>query len=177
MMTNYRRNRLPGATYFFTLTIAQRHLDLLIRHVQDLKTAFREEHQRAPFVNIALVILPDHLHAIWRLPKGDSDYSQRWRRIKAGFSRALPLGEGVNPSRKMKGERGIWQRRFWEHTIRDEDDLNNHLDYIHYNPVKHGLTPRVSDWPHSTFHQYVQRGMYTADWCGSKAGFDGDFGE
>jgi len=81
MMTNYRRNRLPGATYFFTLTIAQRHLDLLIRHVQYLKTAFHEEHQRAPFVNIVLVILPDHLHAIWRLPKGDSDYSQRWRRI------------------------------------------------------------------------------------------------
>ncbi len=77
----------------------------------------------------------------------------------------------------MKGERGILQRRFSEHTIRDEDDLNNHLDYLHYNPVEHGLTPRVSDWPHSTFHQYVQRGTYTVDWCGSKAGFDGDFGE
>jgi len=176
-MTNYRRNRLPGATYFFTVTIAQRHLNLLVKHVQDLKTAFREEHQRVPFVNIAFVILPDHLHAIWRLPNGDSDYSQRWRRIKAGFSRALPLGERVSSSRNMKGERGVWQRRFWEHTIRDEDDLKNHLDYIHYNPVKHGLAQRVSDWPHSTFHHYVQRGIYTVDWCGSKAGFAGDFGE
>ncbi|MHC1725049.1 MAG: transposase [Syntrophobacteraceae bacterium] len=176
-MTNYRRSRLPGATYFFTVTIAQRHLDLLVRYVQDLKAAFRDEHQRAPFVNVALVILPEHLHAIWRLPNGDSDYSQRRRRIKAGFSHALPLGERVNSSCKMKGERGVWQRRFWEHTIRDEDDLKNHLDYIHYNPVKHGLVQRVSEWPHSTFHHYVQRGIYTVDWGGFKAGLDGDFGE
>jgi putative transposase len=176
-MTNYRRSRLPGATYFFTVTTAQRHLNLLVRHVQDLKASFQYEHQRAPFVNVALVILPDHLHAIWRLPKGDSDYSQRWRRIKAGFSRALPLGERISSSRKLKGERGVWQRRFWEHTIRDEDDLQSHLDYIHYNPVKHGLVQKVSDWPHSTFHHYVQRGIYMADWGGFKAGLNEDFWE
>lgn len=122
-MTNYRRSRLPGAAYFFTVTIARRNLDLLVRRIQDLKSAFRDEHERAPFVNVALVILPDHLHAIWRMPEGDSDYSQRWRRIKACFSRALPLAERVSSSRKIKGERGVWQRRFWEHTIRDEDDL------------------------------------------------------
>ena len=176
-MTNYRRNRLAGGTYFFTVAIAQRHLDLLVRHVQLLKTAFRDEHQRAPFINLALVILPDHLHAIWRLPREDSDYSNRLRRIKTGFSRAIPMGERVTASREMKGERGIWQRRFWEHTIQDDEDLRRHLDYIHFNPVKHGLVSRVSDWPHSTFNDYVRRGVYVQDWGGGKDVLDGDFGE
>ncbi|MGP7980406.1 MAG: REP-associated tyrosine transposase [Syntrophobacteraceae bacterium] len=100
-MTNYRRNRLAGGTYFFTVAIAERHLDILVQHVHNLKAALRDEHQRAPFVNLGLVVLPDHLHTIWRLPQGDSDYSNRWRRIKAGFSRALPLGERVSASRTM----------------------------------------------------------------------------
>jgi putative transposase len=176
-MTNYRRTRLAGGTYFFTVAIAQRHLDLLVQHVQHLKAAFRDEHQRAPFINLALVVLPDHLHVIWRLPQEDSDYSNRLRRIKAGFSRALPLGERVTASREMKGERGIWQRRFWEHTIHDDDDLRHHLDYIHFNPVKHGLVSRVSDWPHSTFHEYVRRGVYVQHWGGGKDVLNGDFGE
>ena len=176
-MTNYRRNRLSGGTYFFTVAIAERHLDTLVRHVQHLKTAFRDEHQRSPFVNIAFVALHDHLHTIWQLPQDDSNYSDRWRRIKAGFSRAIPLGERVSTSREIKGERGIWQRRFWEHTIRDEDDLRCHLDYIHFNPVKHGLVERVSDWPHSSFHEYVRRGIYTSDWGGCNEFPAKDFGE
>jgi putative transposase len=111
------------------------------------------------------------------LPQEDSDYSGCWRRIKARFSRAIPLSESVSISREMKGERGIWQRRFWEHTMRDEDDLWRHLDYIHFNPVKHGLVSRVSDWPHSTFHEYVRRGVYTPDWGGCKDLLGDDFGE
>ena len=179
-MTNYRRNRLPGGAYFFTVVIADRRLDLLVRHVEQFKAIYREEQRRAPFVNLGLVVLPDHLHALWRLPEGDADYSNRWRRIKAGFSRAMscahcPVGERVSASRAAKGERGIWQRRFWEHTIRDEEDLNRHLDYLHWNPVKHGLVARVIDWPHSTFRGYVERGWYPADWGGGED--DADFGE
>jgi len=175
-MTNYRRNRVPGGTFFFTVAIAHRHLDLLVRHIGHLMRAFREEHSRAPFVNLGLVVLPDHLHAVWRLPQGDADYSNRWRRVKATFSRALPAVAGISLSQAAKGERGIWQRRFWEHTVRDENDLRRHLDYLHFNPVKHGLASRVVDWPHSTFHVYVQRGVYAPDWgCGGV--LDGDFGE
>lgn len=167
-VTNYRRNRQRGDTYFFTVAIAQRHLDLLVRHVDHLKRALRAENQRAPFTNLGLVILPDHLHAVWRLPEGDAGYSSRWRRIKASFSRVLPKDEPVSNSRMVKGERGIWQRRFWEHTIRDEADLRHHLDYIHFNPVKHGFVSRVGDWPYSTTHAYVDRGIHNLSW-GSKA--------
>ena len=123
--------------------------------------------ERNPFALIAMVILPDHLHAIWRLPAGDADYSNRWRRIKAAFSQRMTGGEDLSKSRLAKGERGIWQRRFWEHTIRDEMDLRQHIDYVHFNPVKHGHAVRVADWPHSTFHGYVQRGTYPLDWGGA----------
>jgi len=175
-MTNYRRNRVPGGTFFFTVVIAERNLDLLVRQIDHLKAALLDERQRTPFFNLGLVVLPDHLHAVWRLPEGETDYSNRWRRIKAGFSRALPAGERVSASRAAKGERGIWQRRFWEHTVRDEEDLQRHLDYLHFNPVKHGLVSRVADWPHSTFHEYVRRGVYTPDWGGGSA-LNEDFGE
>ncbi|MBA3015558.1 MAG: transposase [Proteobacteria bacterium] len=174
-MTNYRRNRVPGGTYFFTVAIADRRCDLLARHAEHFKAVFREEQQRAFFINLALALLPDHLHAVWQLPEGDSDYSSRWRRIKAGFTRLFPSGERVSSSRAARGERGIWQRRFWEHTIQDQDDLQRHLDYVHWNPVKHGLVSQVVDWPHSTFHAYVERGIYPADWGGRDIG--GDFGE
>jgi putative transposase len=176
-MTYYRRNRERGGTYFFTVAIAQRHLDLLVWHIDHLKAALRAEYERAPFANLGLVILPDHLHAMWRLPEGDADYSSRWRRIKAGFSRALPKGEPISNSRIAKGERGIWQRRFWEHTIRDEADLRYHLDYIHFNPVKHGLVASVAEWPHSTFHAYVSRGLYRLSWGSSATQAEGYFGE
>lgn len=176
-MTNYRRNRVRGGTYFFTVAIAERHLDLLVRHIEHLKSALRKEVKRNPFTILGFVVLPDHLHAVWRLPKNDADYSNRWRRIKASFSRALPHGEPVSNSRSEKGERGIWQRRFWEHTIRDEEDLRRHLDYVHYNPVKHGLVSRVVDWPHSTFHTFVAQGIYCLGWGGDGAETEMDFGE
>ena len=115
-----------------------------------------------------MVLLPDHLHTIWTLPRGDADYSSRWRRIKAEFTDAYLAAGGrelpVSPSRKKRGERGIWQRRFWEHVVRDEDDLKRCVDYCHWNPRKHGLVERVRDWEYSTFHQFVERGEYDLDW-------------
>lgn len=124
-----------------------------------------------------MVVLPEHLHCLWRLPPGDADFSTRWKKIKAAFSRAQPKTELRSASRAAKGERGIWQRRFWEHAVRDEADWRRHVDYIHFNPVKHGHVPRVADWPYSTFHDYVRRGLYPVDWGGGVPE-DGDrFGE
>jgi putative transposase len=120
--------------------------------------------QAHPFATLAaMVVMPEHLHALWRLPPGDADYSLRWSQIKAGFSRRLPKDERIRASRQTKRERGIWQRRYWEHQIRDETDLARHVDYIHYNPVKHGLVSRPVDWPHSTLHSYIERGILTPD--------------
>jgi putative transposase len=109
--------------------------------------------------------MPEHLHAVWTLPDGDADYSVRWSLIKARFSRALEAGERVSDSRVRRRERGIWQRRYYEHTIRDDDDLANHIDYIHWNPVKHGLVTRTFDWPHSSFHRFVRNGLLAPDWA------------
>jgi putative transposase len=108
--------------------------------------------------------LPEHLHALWRLPLGDADYPLRWSQIKAGFSRRIPKDERIRDSRQTKRERGIWQRRYWEHQIRDESDLARQVDYIHYNPVKHGLVRHPVDWPHSTLHSYIERGILMPDW-------------
>jgi putative transposase len=108
--------------------------------------------------------LPDHLHAIWTLPGGDADYMTRWRLIKTAFSRGLPPGEPVSDSRKAKGERGFWQRRYWEHTLRDERDYAAHFDYIHFNPVKHGHVKDPADWPYSSFHRMVRLGFYPESW-------------
>jgi putative transposase len=119
-----------------------------------------------PFEITATVVLPDHLHAIWTLPDGDRDYPVRWSLIKAGFSRALDKTECINASRQHKRERGIWQRRYWEHLIRDDNDFAAHMDYIHINPVKHGLVTRVRDWPYSTFHRLVLDGVYAENWAG-----------
>ena len=176
-MTNYRRNRIKGGTYFFTVNLADRKQDLLVRYIDGLRSALQTEMRRANFEILGFVVLPDHLHAVWRLPAGDADYSNRWRRIKTRFSRTIPKGEAVSESRQSKGERGIWQRRFWEHTIRDENDLRQHLDYVHYNPVKHGYVSRVADWPHSTFHGWVRKGIYSPSWGGTKTEIEGDFGE
>jgi putative transposase len=163
--------------FFSTVNIAEQRKDLLVRHQEALRNAFNAEQERAPFTVVAFVILPDHLHAIWRLPSGDSDYSNRWRRIKADFSKALPASERVSASKRDKGERGVWQRRFWEHTIQDEGDLQRHVDYIHFNPVKHGYVNRVADWPHSTFHSYVECGLYPSDWAGGDVDGDGAYGD
>jgi putative transposase len=127
-MTTYRRNLIAGGRYFFTVNLADRRLGLLVDHVDLLRAAFRSARVRHPFDIDAIVVLPDHLHTIWTLPEGDSDFATRWRLIKATFSRGLPQGERVSTSRLRKSERGIWQRRYWEHTLRDEEDLARHAD-------------------------------------------------
>ena len=176
-MTDYRRNFLVGGSFFFTVNLAERHLQLLTEHVDNLRTAFREIRRRHPFTIDAMVVLPDHLHAVWTLPEGDADFATRWRLIKSAFSRNLATSERISDSRATKGERGIWQRRYWEHTIRDENDFARHIDYIHINPVKHGLVARVSDWPYSSFHRMVKLGVYPEDWAGDVAKQGEDFGE
>jgi REP-associated tyrosine transposase len=166
-MANYRRHFVAGGHYFFTVNLADRRLRLLTEHIEPLRAAFRYARVRHPFAIDAIVVLPDHLHAIWTLPESDSDFAIRWRLIKATFSRSLPRDERISPSRTRKGERGIWQRRYWEHTIRDEDDFTRHAEYIHFNSVKHGHVGRVVDWPYSSFHRMVRRGLYPPDWAGA----------
>ena len=122
--------------------------------------------QRHPFEIHAWVVLPEHLHCVISLPHGDSDFATRWRLIKSGFSKGLPATEQRSTVRQRRGERGIWQRRYWEHLIRDEADFQAHVDYVHINPQKHGLVEQVKDWPYSTFHRWVERGAYPADWAG-----------
>jgi putative transposase len=137
-MTNYRRNFVPGGSYFFTVNLADRRLRLLTDNIDLLRSAFRYARARHPFRLDATVVLPEHLHAIWTLPEGDADFALRWRLIKSAFSRGLPPAEERSNSRSRKSERGIWQRRYWEHSLRDENDFARHVDYIHFNPVKHG---------------------------------------
>jgi putative transposase len=164
-MPNYRRARTPGATWFFTVNLLQRRAnDLLVREIDILRACIAKERAARPFSINAWVVLPEHMHWIWTLPIDDHDFSTRWRRIKTDFSRAVPLSEGRDPTRMKRGERGIWQRRYWEHQIRDEIDYCRHVDYIHYNPVKHGWARCAADWPHSSFSQFVARGVYTNDW-------------
>ena len=170
-MTEYRRAHVPGASWFFTVNLAQRKGNrLLVERIDLLRAAFATVRARHPFRMDAVVILPDHMHCILTLPPGDADFSTRWTLIKGGFSRAVEKGESISSNRAKRGERGIWQRRFWEHLIRDQEDFNRHADYIHWNPVKHGWTRRAADWPHSSFHEYVRRGIYPVDWGGSMAG-------
>jgi putative transposase len=165
-MTEYRRNFIPGGTYFFTVNLSDRSSRLLTDQIDLLRAAFRYTAARHSFDIDAIMILPEHLHAIWRLPPGDADYALRWRLIKTYFSRNLPDLESRSRSRSAKGERGIWQRRYWEHTLRDEADYARHVDYIHFNPLKHGHVARVQDWPYSSFHRYVREGCYPAHWAG-----------
>jgi putative transposase len=163
----YRRDYTLGATYFFTV-VTFRRLPLLGSQeaVAFLREAIRSEKIRRPFEIDAMVILPDHLHAIWTLPPDDADYSIRWRNIKRSFTQQMAVEDRpvVRGSRCRKGEQAVWQRRFWEHRIRNECDFNHHINYIHYNPVKHGLVKRVADWPYSSIHRYIQRGILNADW-------------
>jgi putative transposase len=176
-MPDYRRAKIGGGTFFFTLTLADRSSDLLVREIDRLRRAYSQVQKRRPFETIAICILPDHLHVVWTLPDGDSDFAMRWSLIKSEFSRGLPVA-GRSPSKVAKRERGIWQRRYWEHAIRDETDLIRHIDYIHFNPVKHGLVSRVCDWPHSSFHQHVKRGDLPDDWGGDIRDVPGSaFGE
>ena len=176
-MTEYRRNFVTGGSYFFTVALADRSRPLLVDHIDTLREAFRKVKTDYPFSLDAVVILPEHLHCIWTLADGDADYPDRWRRIKAAFSRRLPDGHPRSDSKIAKGERGIWQRRYWEHTLRDEEDWRRHLDYLHYNPVKHGHVNQVSDWPYSSFHRYVRMGLYPNNWGGEGMEDKGTFGE
>jgi putative transposase len=163
---DYRRYRVAGGTYFFTVNLLQRYPnDLLVRHIELLRTGVREVRKNRPFHIDAWLILPDHLHCVWTLPPGDDDFTNRWRMIKQGFSKALPMTERRSSVRIARGERGLWQRRFWEHAIRDDGDYAAHVDYCHINPPKHGYVKRVADWPYSTFHRYVERGVYPLDWA------------
>jgi len=165
-MTDYRRLYTPGATWFFTVNLEERHGNrLLVDHIDHLRQVMREVKTRHPFAIEAMVVLPEHLHCLWTLPAGDADYKTRWALIKAGFSRRIPAGEQRSASRIKRGERGLWQRRYWEHLIRDDRDFEQHLAYIHWNPVKHGWVTRVIDWPYSSFHRYLRRGLYPADWA------------
>ena len=156
---NWRRH------LFFALAIENRSSDLLVREIARLRRAYRYVQQTRPFKTLSICVLPDHLHAIWSLPADDCDFAGRWNLINGGFSRGLPAALST-PSKKRKREKGIWQRCYWEHVIRDGEDLARHIAYIHFNPVKHGLVPRASDWPHSSFHQFVKRGDLPADWGG-----------
>ncbi|MFZ0424561.1 MAG: transposase [Xanthobacteraceae bacterium] len=176
-MTNYRRNFLSGGSFFFTVNLAERRLRLLTDHIDLLRQAFRDVRRRHPFDIEAIVVLPDHLHAVWTLAEGDADFALRWRLIKTIFSRGLPASERISASRAGKAERGIWQRRYWEHTLRDEGDFARHVDYIHFNPVKHGHVTRVKDWPYSSFHRMVKLGIYPDDWTGDIANNALSFGE
>ena len=166
-MPDYRRWRVAGGTYFFTVNLLERRLDTLVRHVDALREAVRVTRRERPFHIDAWVVLPDHMHCVWTLPPGDDDFSNRWKAIKIRFVQALPRTERRSKVRMAKGERGVWQRRFWEHVIRDEVDYARHVDYVHWNPIKHGLVRRLVDWPYSTFHRYVESGIYPPDWAGA----------
>jgi putative transposase len=176
-MPQYRRTKFPGGTFFFTVAIADRGDDLLVREIERLRHAYALVQQRRPFETIAICVLPDHLHAIWSLPDNDSDFSSRWNLIKSGFSRGLAAAPSRSARQIGKREKGLWQRRYWEHVIRNETDLRRHIDYVHFNPMKHGLVSRVVDWPHSTFHQYVEREELPSDWGGDVRDIAGSFGE
>lgn len=165
-MPNYRRFRVPGGTYFFTVNLLERYPnDLLVRHIGHLREAVQKVKQDFPFHIDAWVVLPDHLHAVWTLPPGDDDFSLRWRLIKQQFSRSMPPTEHRSGTRLARGERGIWQRRFWEHAIRNDEEYAAYLDYVHINPVKHGHATHVADWPYSSFHRFVEAGIYPETWA------------
>lgn len=181
-MPDYRRPAVSGGTYFFTIC-TQRRQPLLTdpRCLAALREAIRLTRLEQPLTILAWVVLPDHLHCIWRLPPGDGDFSSRWSRIKRRVSQAcrewLPEA-GATASREARRESTLWQRRYWEHVIRDLDDLARPVDYIHANPVRHGYARHTADWPHSTFHAYVQRGIYAPSWGWAEEPPDGaDFGE
>jgi putative transposase len=175
-MVRHRHNFRPGGTFFFTLSLADHQSSALVDHMPALTKAMRDARTRAPFKIEAIVILPNHLHAILTMPEGDSDFPARWRHINSGFTIAVTT---ANPSapRDARSEYALWQERYWEHMIRDEADFARHTEYIHGNPIMHNLVARASEWPHSSFHRYVRRGLLPADWAGTAKFAPEDFGE
>jgi len=168
-MPEYRRLKLHGGSYFFTVVTYARKPIFNNPLARDfLHAAWVNTCERFPFITEAVCLLPDHIHCIWTLPENDANYSVRWKEIKRLFTREyawqIDPGEERNDSRVRRGEAAIWQRRFWEHLLRDDSDFYNHVNYIHLNPVKHGLVQRVSEWPWSSFHRFVKMGHYEPDW-------------
>lgn len=168
-MPDYRRPLVPGGTFFFTVVTSERRPVLCETDVRRaLRAAVARVRAALPFTADAWVLLPDHLHCVWTLPAGDGDFSKRWGLLKAYTTRALArdlTGYEASPSRALRREGPLWQRRFWEHRIRDEADLRSHVDYLHYNPVKHGLVDRIGDWPWSSLHRYLREGLYPPGWA------------
>ena len=162
-MVAYRRNFVPGGTYFFTVNLRDRNKSYLTQYVDDLRECFRSCKSKYPMTIDAVVILPEHLHCLWTLPSDDSNYANRWRYIKSSFTKKL-IAHGVNITKDKHGQYNLWQRRYWEHTIRDEKDFNRHVEYIHYNPIKHGYVTKLIEWPNSSFHQYVKNGVILENW-------------
>ena len=181
-MSRYRRSPTRGATFFFTVATYRRRPLLTDARVRSaLREAIAEVRNSLPFEIDAWVLLPDHLHAIWTLPENDVDYGKRWGLIKARVSRECRDFADVEASRShsriKRREIDFWQRRFWEHQIRDDRDFERHVDYIHHNPIKHGLVERVTEWPYSTFHRYVDSGIYPDDWAIDPGELAGNGGE
>lgn len=181
-MSEYIRSYTQGATYFFTLVSYNRR-DIFCNEdfLQAFKNSIKQIQQQYHFEIIAWVQLPDHLHCIWKMPENDANYSMRWSQIKRLTTQACPqyqlsLNE-LSHSKAKRHERGVWQRRFFEHQIKDEADLIKHMDYLHYNPIKHGLVTRVLDWPYSSFHRCVRQGFYAEDWSGGSIGFSEVFSD
>ncbi len=158
-MSNYHRVRVAGASYFFTVNLAERGRSTLIDNIEVLRAAYRATVADHPVRCDAMVVLPDHIHAVWTMPEGDADYSVRWSVIKARFSLAVGGGR-KRPSHVARREGGVWQRRFWEHMIRDDDDYAAHIRYCWFNPVKHGFVERPQDWPYSSVHRDIRAGRF-----------------
>jgi putative transposase len=175
-MVRYRRNFVAGGTFFFTVALMDRRSSVLTDHIHALRAAFRITRRTHPFTIDAAVVLPDHLHVLMTLPADDADFSNRWSLIKRRFTRAAIKADAAL-ARRRNGEFALWQRRFWEHTVRNHRDFERHVDYIHFNPVKHRLVARVCDWPHSSFHRYVRGGLLPEDWAGDFGADYGPFGE
>ncbi|QIM68389.1 REP-associated tyrosine transposase [Basfia succiniciproducens] len=166
-MPNYRRDFTTGGLYFFTVVLKDRSQDYLIKYINEFRQAYKITQERYPFETVAICILPDHFHLLMQLPENDSNYSVRIGFLKSQFSKLLPLQcRKVSESDQKQGDAGIWQRRFWEHLIRNDEDLANHWDYIYYNPVKHGYVQYVKEWQFSSFHRDVDKGIYPEDWGG-----------
>jgi len=176
-MSRYRRAKIEGGVFFFKVALADRASDLLVRDLEQLREVYGAVQATRPFETNAICILPDHLHALWSLPPGDADFSMRWNIIKRKFARLHEPARSRTTSQLSKREKGIWQRRYWEHAIRNEADFERHVDYIHFNPVKHGYVTRVCDWPYSSFHRFVTKGLLRQDWGGDVREIGAVYGE
>jgi putative transposase len=185
----YRRARTKGGTFFFTVVVFKRGKIFCNKEdVSILREAFKHVSIERPFEVDAAVILPDHIHTVWTLPDGDSDFSTRWRLIKhlisirymqnkVGRLKPPAVDYSADGGADKKSKQKIWQQRFWEHQIRDDRDFAAHVDYIHYNPVKHGYVKSPRDWKYSSFHRYVKKGLYDINWgTGDEVSFDEDVG-